>query len=98
MDMNPTTDPDISAHKLSWMFAHSPVPFYRGTFLDHLARYEELRKAAQSEVEYAIRDARRDGATWEQIGRALGVTRQAAHARYGSLADWLPEDTEDHLD
>jgi hypothetical protein len=30
-----------------------------------------------------VNAARRNGATWEQIGDALGVSRQAAHQRYG---------------
>lgn len=31
-----------------------------------------------------VAHAREQGITWEQIGHALGVTKQAAHARYGS--------------
>jgi hypothetical protein len=30
-----------------------------------------------------VNAARRSGATWEQIGDALGVSRQAAQQRYG---------------
>lgn len=29
-----------------------------------------------------VRGALRHGATWNEIGRALGVSKQAAHARY----------------
>jgi hypothetical protein len=31
--------------------------------------------------------ARRQGWSWQQIGDALGVTRQSVHAKYGK---WLP--------
>ncbi|HSH61395.1 MAG TPA: hypothetical protein VK988_17485 [Acidimicrobiales bacterium] len=30
-----------------------------------------------------VRRARKDGATWEQIARALGVSKQAVHKKYG---------------
>lgn len=36
-------------------------------------------------TEYVVRCARRDGKTWAEVGQLLGVTRQAAHQRYGSL-------------
>jgi hypothetical protein len=31
-----------------------------------------------------VRQARTEGATWEDIGRELGVTRSAAQQRFGS--------------
>ncbi len=30
-----------------------------------------------------VRRARNQGATWEQIAAALGVTKQAVHKKYG---------------
>lgn len=41
----------------------------------------ELDRAEQEAVNMA-RDA---GVTWEQIGKALGVTRQAAYMRFGKV-------------
>jgi len=32
----------------------------------------------------AVRTARREGMTWEQLGKVLGTTRQAAQQRFGS--------------
>jgi hypothetical protein len=37
----------------------------------------------------AVRMARDDGATWEAIGGALGMSRQTAHKRFGGLIDDL---------
>ena len=33
----------------------------------------------------AVRAARAAGATWEDIGRAVGISRQAAHTRWAAL-------------
>lgn len=51
-----------------------------------LDRLETLRKRAReiegdTAVEVAV--ARANGATWEQIAKRLGVSRQAAHKAYG---------------
>lgn len=40
------------------------------------------RLAEQVEVT-AVARARQQGWSWEQIGDALGVSRQSAHAKYG---------------
>jgi len=53
---------------------------------DHGDRLGALRLAEHA-IEYArrgvIEDARADGWTWQQIGDALGTTRQNAQQRYG---------------
>ena len=42
-----------------------------------------LRKLADALEEEHVAAARRAGWTWQQIGDALGVTRQAVHKKHG---------------
>lgn len=44
-------------------------------FSTRLAEYEEC-------LADAVCASRQAGATWEQIGKVLGITAQAAHSRY----------------
>jgi hypothetical protein len=48
-----------------------------------------LVRAARPELDLleaaAVESARRAGCTWEQVGSALGISRQAAQQRYGRL-------------
>ncbi len=41
-----------------------------------------LRRLADGLEEKHVATARREGWTWQQIGDALGVSRQAVHKRY----------------
>jgi hypothetical protein len=43
----------------------------------------DLRDAVDSFLGELVAMARDEGATWAEIGAALGVTTQAAHQRYG---------------
>jgi hypothetical protein len=45
----------------------------------------ELAAVGDRVVDHFVDAARREGCSWAQIGSALGVTRQAAHQRHGSL-------------
>lgn len=38
---------------------------------------------AESDLRTSVARARERGATWQQIGDALGISRQAAHERFG---------------
>ena len=40
-------------------------------------------KAAEIQLDDAVAEAYREGASWAMIGAALGTSRQNAHQRYG---------------
>jgi len=42
-----------------------------------------LRRLADRLEAAQVTSARRSGWTWQQIGDALGITRQAVHKKYG---------------
>jgi transcriptional regulator len=42
-----------------------------------------LRRLAERVEANQVAAARRQGWSWQQIGDALGVTRQSIHAKYG---------------
>lgn len=42
-----------------------------------------LTETATSSLETAVRLARERGMTWDEVGKWLGVTRQAAQQRFG---------------
>jgi hypothetical protein len=46
---------------------------------------------AERELAHAVFAARNNGCTWQSIGNDLGVSRSAAHQRFGSTFD-TPED------
>lgn len=52
------------------------------TALDDLKRQVERINELVDDVPGLVRSARMTGATWEEIGNALGMTRQAAHQAY----------------
>ncbi len=43
-----------------------------------------LQTTIGAEVQCRVFDARAQGATWADVGFALGITRQAAHERFGA--------------
>lgn len=48
-----------------------------------LRRLAERRRALSREEETLVRRARVSGYSWEAIAMALGVSKQAAHKKYG---------------
>ena len=59
--------------------APRPVP---GVELGRLIDAARAETDAQRQLAHAIRNARNAGASWTQIGDALGLTRQAAQQRW----------------
>lgn len=55
------------------------------TEIDRVQLLRMIRDTAESTLRQAVPAAAASGSTWEQIGRALDVTRQAAWERYGAL-------------
>jgi hypothetical protein len=60
--------------------APRPVP---GAELGRLINAAHAAADADAELAHAARAARDAGASWAQIGDALGLTRQAAQQRWG---------------
>jgi Flp pilus assembly protein TadD len=59
----------------------------RSHYSDNLDRMHTLAsqiEEATSELHKLARLARKEGATWTDIGRELGVTRSAAQQRFGA--------------
>lgn len=55
------------------------------TALEKARSLKDVERDAGAAVREAVEEARKAGATWEQVGEALGITRQAAHERYGKV-------------
>ncbi|MFD3685899.1 DUF3887 domain-containing protein [Nocardiopsis sp. NPDC058631] len=54
---------------------------------DSIGRAVSMQTAADDVVRAVVQQARHNGATWQVIGDALGVSRQAAFQRYGKPID-----------
>ncbi len=54
--------------------------------LDKLAGIRELRDRLGDEADQGALAARKLGATWEQIGNALHISKQAAQQNWGNIA------------
>jgi DNA-directed RNA polymerase specialized sigma24 family protein len=50
--------------------------------LEALAASRQLVKLLEGRRWYVVAEARSQGASWQQIADALGITRQSAHAAY----------------
>ena len=67
--------------------AARPLP---GTHLAHLERTAMTARHADSALTAAAVEARQAGASWAQIGQAVGITRQAAQQRWGAAHQHQP--------
>ena len=60
-----------------------PGEAYDATNIRRIIAANEALRAAQAELIAAVAAARLAGDTWDAIGVALGVSRQAAYQRFG---------------
>ena len=60
--------------------------------LDGLAAVAALRRRMDEQADHLALTARRQGASWSAIGEALGLTKQAAHQRWGRIAEFAQWD------
>ncbi|NKZ03524.1 hypothetical protein [Actinomadura latina] len=67
------------------------MPLERAEVLELLALGEVIARKAVYGRQLAVRSARRAGASWTQIGGALGVSKQAAWEAHGR---WIDEQAE----
>jgi hypothetical protein len=54
-----------------------------GDLLDMLGALRTVELAVSAARRAVVAEAREAGTTWEEIGDALGITRQAAQQRFG---------------
>src|SRR6187402_3403614 len=75
----------VQAGEAAWDFLagfnwyRTRVPGHVGVLRD-LQTLEDTIKDIRTEI---VRDMRREGISWNEIGDALGISRQAARQRYG---------------
>lgn len=55
------------------------------TWILGIEREMEVLTEASDRIEHYALEARKSGATWVEIGNALGISAQAAHKRYGRI-------------
>src|SRR5689334_23417233 len=74
----------------------SYVRSQEGTALDHVSAAvgisEHLGELADHLIGHFVDQARRSGASWTDIGKSMGVTKQAAQKRFVPKADATPLD------
>ncbi|MFG2087377.1 MULTISPECIES: hypothetical protein [unclassified Spirillospora] len=68
-------------------------PLRREEVLEMLALGEVIARKAVYGRQLAVRSARSAGASWTQIGAALGVSKQAAWEAHGR---WIDDQAEQH--
>ena len=87
--MNTNIDVDDEA-LATWFEASSPEDYVKvieGSAKILLYRAARLRRQAEDDAVAAVRAARREGLAWQQIGEALGISRQWAFQHYKPLIE-----------
>lgn len=69
----------MSAHDVYTLLGAAP----EGEPLAELHRLAEIRRQVAALEEVQVRRARTQGHSWQAVASALGVSKQAAHKKYG---------------
>ena len=89
---------NLSPHDTNWL-AHLVVGYLhrraieaphataREYTLDVLTVLNEIQSACEQYLRNAVAGARREGATWTQIGERVNVSKQTAYSRWGSIIE-----------
>ncbi len=81
---NPPTDDELAAHFEAFDFDHAQSAGRDPLRALHWAR--QFRDDLDRQLVEVVAEARDSGATWNEIGIALGVSHQAAMKRYKRTA------------
>ena len=68
--------------------AEQPLTLHALPLEDLAALRQSLGEAVEQAITRGVRWLRLSGASWTVVGRALGVTRQAAHEKYRHVDDF----------
>lgn len=76
-----------------WLDSIEPDPAdaRNASHIRRIIAASEALGQAEGELRAAVAEARAAGDTWDAIGIALGVSRQAAYQRFGKTAQIDPE-------
>jgi hypothetical protein len=80
---SPGTDAEEEAVTAVWYEQHGRPLLAALEKTGRLPELADAAAAASEALREGVRAARGQSATWEEIGRALGVTKQAAWERFG---------------
>jgi hypothetical protein len=86
MNMSNEVRKDPSAEEINaWLDTVEPDPADARdtTYFRRIVAADAALKNADADLRSAVADARAAGDTWDVIGLALGVSRQAAYQRFG---------------
>lgn len=65
----------------------TPLAVIRRSYLAWVTMQHRQAEASDANQVHAIQEARLWGCSWQEIGEALGMTRQAAHKRFARFVE-----------